>query len=158
MAVHRLGSASWALLRTRAATLADLSSLTPGGFAQAVSELLRDLGYHYVYAQLRSANGDAPGDVLARDPNGRRVLVACRGYGAREKVSAAELRAFAERLAAHPSAEAGMVVTTASFAAGAWAHGLRRGIHLVDGSDLVRLLAATSRLAPAPRRRLEWTG
>ena len=161
MAIHRPTSAAWAVVRRRSrdGTLAELSSLTRGGFARIVAEVLRQRGYHFVYIQPWGPTRDAPGYILAKDPEGRRVLVACWGYRAGEKVTVSELRTFTERLADHPTAELGIVVTTSSFATGAWVDGLRRRIQLIDGTDLVRLLASTTPVAPAPapRRRLEWS-
>ncbi len=117
-------------------------------FEHLVGEAYRRLGYH-----VRETGGDdrhGGADLVLRK-HGQTTLVECKRWRLR-KVRVATLRELQGVMAAE-HAQHGVVVTTSTFTQDALAFALDRGIELVDGPQLLKLLHSVRKTAAMPPRR-----
>lgn len=119
-------------------------------FQQLVGEAYRRLGYHVRETGADDRHGGV--DLILRK-QGRTTLVECKRWRLR-KVRSATLRDLQNLMVAE-RAEAGLLVTTSSFTSEALGFASERGIDLVDGPQLLKLLQSVRRqaiAAPRPAR------
>lgn len=134
--------------RIKAATLAELLSLTPQRFEEAVAQLLRDEGYSRV--RVHGGAGDLQADVTAVAPAGQRVVVQCKRYSPGRKVGSPTVQSFIGMATVHHRVPIGMIVTTSEFTAPAAELARRYGIDLVDGKALVDRIRRQRESAAVP--------
>jgi restriction system protein len=120
-------------------TLGDLLVLTPAEFEEAVADLFRQLGYRNVTRTGRA--GDLTADIVARDPDGRSVVIQCKRYAPGSQVGSPDIQRFIGMLITQHKADQGIFVTTAAFSRPAreLAHG--KALELIDGPALTARLA-----------------
>jgi restriction system protein len=121
-------------------TLAGLRALEPEGFESAVGELLRALGYGEVAHT--GGGGDLCADLTCATARGELVVVQCKRYGVRRRVSSPEIQQFLGMMTIHHRAQRGLYVTTSSYTRQALALAQRHApaIELIDGERLVELM------------------
>ncbi len=123
-------------------TLRIVRSLPPKGFEALCQRILRESGFEEVNVTGRSGDGGIDGQGILKINSfvSFRVLFQCKRY--RDAVSPSFVRDFRGAMAGR--AEKGIIITTGHFTAQAETEASRDGaqpIELVDGHDLVKLLA-----------------
>ncbi|MCH7879406.1 MAG: restriction endonuclease [candidate division Zixibacteria bacterium] len=114
-------------------TLSDLLSLTPSQFERLVEMLFESMGYS---TALTKASGDKGVDIRLR--NGDVLeLVQCKRYTG--NVPVATVREFLGVMVDH-NVHKGFIVTTGHFSVPACEFASDKGIHLIDGTELVETL------------------
>ncbi|MBB4926467.1 restriction endonuclease [Kitasatospora kifunensis] len=128
----------------------DLFTMDPIAFEELIAELFRARGYR-VATTARS--GDEGVDVVAIDPDpvtGGKIVIQAKRY--RSTVSPTAVRDL-DSTVRHHGAIKGILVTTAHFGRGSYAYIENKPLSLVNGPELVELLAEQGlrgRLGPAP--------
>ncbi|MEU5088853.1 restriction endonuclease [Streptomyces sp. NPDC021356] len=112
----------------------DYEALDPDGFEQAVAALCERDGCSSV--EVVGGAGDLGADVVAVDPQGRRVIVQCKRYGDGNRVGSQELQRFGGTCFTVHEADVAAVVTTSEFTAPAVEYAAQCGIVCVDGQAL----------------------
>ncbi|MER5302283.1 restriction endonuclease [Streptomyces lasiicapitis] len=122
-------------------------ALSPGGFEHAVARLCRRDGCTRVEV-LGGAN-DRAGDVRARTPDGRLLLVQCKRYGEKKKVASEVLYQVNGTYRETHGCDLAAVVTTSSFTASAvdWNSDIDQPLKLFGSRQL---LAWAQETGPAP--------
>ncbi|MEU4684933.1 restriction endonuclease [Streptomyces xinghaiensis] len=90
---------------------------------------------------------DLGADVVANDPDGRRIVIQCKRYGPSNKVGSQELQRFGGTCFTVHEADVAALVTTSSFTEPAVDYAARTGIRCFDGAALA---AWADRTGPAP--------
>ena len=124
--------------RLSAPRLAELLQLTPAQFEQAISELLRDLGYRDI-KRLGGA-GDLAADISCRDQQGRFVVVQCKRYRPGSRIGSPAIQHFIGMQTVHHQADYGIFVTSSEYTQAAIDLATLHGIVLLDGAELSRLM------------------
>ncbi|MEU8959035.1 restriction endonuclease [Streptomyces sp. NPDC048518] len=115
-------------------TPVDYAALDPDGFEQAIADLCaRDACQD---AQVVGGACDLGADVLAVAPDGRRVVIQCKRYGADHKVGSQDLQRFGGTCFTVHEADVAALVTTSDFTAPALEYAEQCGIVCVNGADL----------------------
>jgi restriction system protein len=109
------------------------TSGTPGG----------QQGYRHV--RCVGGPGDLNADITGTDPQGRSVVVQCKHYTPRNRIGSPTMQTFIGMAYVHHKADRAIFVTTSTYTDDARAFGRRHGITLIDGADLVRMVAKTKR-------------
>ncbi|MFD8554747.1 restriction endonuclease, partial [Streptomyces fradiae] len=123
----------------------DHDAVDPQGFEHTVAALcVRD---GCTRSEVSGGPGDLGADVVATTPDGRRLVVQCKQYGAGHPVGSADLQRFGGTCFAVHEAEVAVVVTTSTFTAPAVEYAAALGIVCVDGEALA---AWTDGGAPPP--------
>ncbi|MEU7567120.1 restriction endonuclease [Streptomyces fradiae] len=123
----------------------DHDAVDPQGFEHTVAALcVRD---GCTRSEVSGGPGDLGADVVATTPDGRRLVVQCKQYGADHPVGSADLQRFGGTCFAVHEAEVAVVVTTSTFTAPAVEYAAALGIVCVDGEALA---AWTDGGAPPP--------
>jgi restriction system protein len=122
-------------------TVRDLQALSPSGFENAVSELLRRQGFRDV--ELVGGTGDIGADIRAKDPKGRPVIVQCKRYADQVQVDSPAMQRFLGSLT-HYQALRGIFVTTSTFTLPARKLAATHGIELWDAVHLTGQMAHSS--------------
>ncbi|MEU3255372.1 restriction endonuclease [Streptomyces sp. NPDC006997] len=91
--------------------------------------------------------GDLGADVVARAPDGRRLVIQCKWYGEENKVGSQDLQRFGGTCFAVHGADLALVVTTSGFTLPAVEYAEQCGIVCVDEEALRAWAAGT---APSP--------
>ncbi|MFF2571072.1 restriction endonuclease [Streptomyces sp. NPDC058084] len=122
-------------------------ALSPGGFEVAVARLCRRDGCSQV--TVLGGAGDRAGDVKARTPDGRWLLVQCKRYGETNKVGAEVLYQVNGTYRETHQCDTAAVVTTSTFTASAvdWNTDLDAPLRLFGSRQLLDWAAGTG---PAP--------
>ncbi|MFF9204406.1 restriction endonuclease [Streptomyces sp. NPDC014986] len=122
-------------------------ALSPGGFEHAVARLCQRDGCTRVEV-LGGAN-DRAGDVRARTPDGRWLLVQCKRYGEGKRVSVEVLYQVNGTYRESHGCDLAAVVTTSTFTSSAvdWNSDLDQPLRLVGSRQL---LAWAQQQGPAP--------
>ncbi|MCZ0984005.1 restriction endonuclease [Streptomyces diastatochromogenes] len=119
----------------------------PGGFEIAVARLCRRDGCTRV--QVLGGAGDRAGDVKARTPDGRWLLVQCKRYAETNKVTAETLYQVNGTYRETHRCDTAAVVTTSTFTSSAvdWNTDLDAPLRLFGSRQLLDWAAGTG---PAP--------
>ncbi|MFJ9641358.1 restriction endonuclease [Streptomyces sp. NPDC101178] len=91
----------------------DYAQLDPYAFEEAVAELCRRDGC--ADAAVVGGAGDLGADVLATTPDGRRLVVQCKRYGADNRAGSQDLQRFGGTCYAVHEADIALVVSTGGF-------------------------------------------
>lgn len=129
-------------------TVADYRQLNPTQFEHALADLCRRDGCTRV--TVVGGAGDLAADVLATTPDGRRILIQAKRYGAGNPVRSPAMQAVNGTYQAIHGADLAAVVTTSSFTPDAAAFGRRVGLRMFAEAELA---AWASKTGPAP-----WVG
>lgn len=117
-------------------TVEDLQKLTPVGFESLCKRVFESLGYE---VQLTKHSGDEGVDLVLRKPGeAGRSIAQCKKYAG--TVGPAIVREFYGTMK-HEEAARGYVITTGTFSLSAVSWAMGKGIVLVDGPELVSLMA-----------------
>ncbi|WP_328505221.1 restriction endonuclease [Streptomyces sp. NBC_00391] len=111
-------------------------ALDPDAFEQAVAELCRRDGCLDV--DVVGGAGDLGADVVARTPDGRRVVIQCKRYGDANRVGSQDMQRFGGTCFTVHGADVAAVVTTSDFTTPAIEYAEQCGIVCVDGRQLLR--------------------
>ncbi|MER0443050.1 restriction endonuclease [Streptomyces sp. Edi4] len=141
---RRRGRAGWATLPT---AIDGWRALSPGGFEEAVAQLCRRDGCTYV--TVLGGAGDRAGDVTARTPDGRWLLVQCKRFAEARKVRAEVLYQVNGTYRDTHRCDMAAVVTTSTFTTSAvdWNCDLEVPLRLFGSRQLLDWAAGTG---PAP--------
>ncbi|MFH9089437.1 restriction endonuclease [Streptomyces sp. NPDC017673] len=112
----------------------DCAELEPDGFEEAIADLCARDGCQEV--EVVGGAGDLGADVTAVTPDGRRVVIQCKQYGAANKVGSQDLQRFGGTCFTIHEADVAAVVTTSDFTAPALEYARQCGIVCVDGRAL----------------------
>ncbi|MGW2777347.1 restriction endonuclease [Streptomyces olivaceoviridis] len=112
----------------------DCAELEPDGFEEAIADLCTRDGCQEV--EVVGGAGDLGADVTAITPDGRRVVIQCKQYGAANKVGSQDLQRFGGTCFTIHEADVAAVVTTSDFTAPALEYARQCGIVCVDGRAL----------------------
>ncbi|WP_433405629.1 restriction endonuclease [Streptomyces sp. CA-146814] len=96
-----------------AAHLVDYAQLDPYAFEEAVAELCRRDGC--ADAEVVGGAGDLGADVVGTTPDGRRLVVQCKRYGADNRAGSQDLQRFGGTCYAVHEADIALVVSTGGF-------------------------------------------
>lgn len=130
-----------------ARTIDDVRAMNWREFEQLVADLFRRQGYR-VEETGQTAGGDGGVDLVLRDGKAAAHLVQCKHY--REwKVTLPQVREFFGAMAAHATRCEGIYVTCGQFTEDARAFAADKPIRLIDGNELLSLLADGNVLTPA---------
>jgi restriction system protein len=114
------------LERDRAIAVTD--AMTGSEFEQWFARLLEVSGFHAV--EVRGGAGDRGADVVARTPDGRRVVVQCKRQSLHNRVGSAAIQRFAGTCREVHGGQLCMIVTNGFFTAG-------DGVRLARQLDIV---------------------
>ncbi len=118
-------------------TLDRLYALTPSEFEQVVAKMLERSDYAQV--EVVGGSGDLCADIKAIGDQGELVVVQCKRYAAKRRVSSGEMQQFVGMIAVYHHANKGIYVTTSSYTKDARKLGEQSGIELIDGERLVKI-------------------
>ena len=125
-------------------TIPDLHAMTWQQFEQLVADLFRRQGY-----RVHETGGQSDGGVdLILDKDGDEHLVQCKQYKA-WKVGAPRVREFYGAMAAHATQCEGIYVTCGRFTREASEFANGKPLRLIDGYELLEMIAQTNNVAPA---------
>lgn len=122
----------------RARTLGEMLALDPSQFEEFVADVLRRQSFKNV--RRVGGSGDLNADVVARDSNGRSVVVQCKRYKPGNRIGSPAIQTFIGMVAVHHKADRGIFVTTSSYTNDARRLAQQHGITLWDGGDLTRMV------------------
>ncbi|MFK0118067.1 restriction endonuclease [Streptomyces sp. NPDC090994] len=108
--------------------------LEPDGFEHAVAALCARDGCPET--EVVGGPQDLGADVLARTPDGRRMVVQCKRYGDGHKVGSQDMQRFGGTCFTVHEAEVAVLVTTSDFTAPALSYAQQCGIVCVNGEEL----------------------
>jgi len=111
-------------------------------FESDVRRLLEAMGFQVQHVAA-STRGDQGIDIYATkdaEPDQENWIIYCRHCRGSRKVPPRAARDLADALAAYPAGTRGMMVTDSNFSPGAASAARQRGIRLVDGSEMSRML------------------
>ncbi|MDW8803489.1 restriction endonuclease [Streptomyces scabiei] len=112
----------------------DYAALTPEEFEEAIAALCeRD---RCTGVEVAGGAGDLGADVLAAAPDGSRIVIQCKQYGAMHRVGSQDLQRFGGTCFTVHGAEVAVLVTTSDFTAPALEYAEQCGIVCVDGEAL----------------------
>ncbi|MDX3517747.1 restriction endonuclease [Streptomyces scabiei] len=112
----------------------DYAALTPEEFEEAIAALCEHDGCTAV--EVVGGAGDLGADVLAAAPDGSRIVIQCKQYGASHRVGSQDLQRFGGTCFTVHEAEVAVLVTTSDFTAPALEYAEQCGIVCVDGEAL----------------------
>ncbi|MFH8221080.1 restriction endonuclease [Streptomyces sp. NPDC018057] len=115
-------------------TVVDYAALDADAFEQAVAALCERDGCGSV--EVVGGAGDLGADVVAVDPQGRRLIVQCKRYGEDNRVGSQELQRFGGTCFTVHEAGVAALVTTSGFTAPAVEYAAHCGIVCMDGEGL----------------------
>ncbi|WP_194817949.1 restriction endonuclease [Nocardia sp. XZ_19_385] len=122
------------------------NSLSPAEFEQALAALCRRDGCTEV--RVVGGSGDLGADVIARAPDGRRIVLQAKRYRSDRRVGSQDVQRFGGTAHTIHAADVAAVVTTArAFTAQATAYAARAGILLMPAKALA---AWESQTGPTP--------
>ncbi|MFE7760525.1 restriction endonuclease [Streptomyces sp. NPDC057438] len=113
---------------------ADYDALTPEEFEEAVAALCERDGCTAV--EVVGGAGDLGADVVAAAPDGSRIVIQCKQYGASHRVGSQDLQRFGGTCFTVHEADVAALVTTSDFTAPALEYAEQCGIVCVDGEAL----------------------
>jgi restriction system protein len=113
---------------------ADYAALTPEEFEEAIAALCEHDGCTAV--EVVGGAGDLGADVLAAAPDGSRIVIQCKQYGAAHRVGSQDLQRFGGTCFTVHEADVAVLVTTSDFTAPALEYAEQCGIVCVDGEAL----------------------
>ncbi|MFG3155624.1 restriction endonuclease [Streptomyces sp. NPDC048219] len=134
-----------------ATVVPDPDVLSPDEFEQAIADLCIRDGCAEV--EVVGGAGDLGADVLAVAPDGRRLVIQCKRYGADNKVGSEELQRFGGTCFTVHEADVAILVTSSDFTAPAADYAEQCGIVCVDGR---RLCAWSEGAGPEPWSAQPW--
>ncbi|MEU9593354.1 restriction endonuclease [Streptomyces sp. NPDC048193] len=134
-----------------ATVVPDPDVLSPDEFEQAIADLCIRDGCAEV--EVVGGAGDLGADVLAVAPDGRRLVIQCKRYGADNKVGSEELQRFGGTCFTVHEADVAILVTSSDFTAPAADYAEQCGIVCVDGR---RLRAWSEGAGPEPWSAQPW--
>ncbi|MFI5688013.1 restriction endonuclease [Streptomyces sp. NPDC051636] len=123
----------------------DHDALDPDEFEQTIAALCERDGCSPV--EVVGGAGDLGADILAVTPDGRRVVIQCKRYGATNRVGSEDLQRFGGTCYTVHEADVAVVVTTSGFTAPAAEYAELCGIVCVDRRAL---RAWSDNTGPAP--------
>ncbi|WP_440899916.1 restriction endonuclease [Actinosynnema sp.] len=129
------------------AQVASTDGMTGKEFEQLVARLLQRDGYADV--RIPGGSGDLGADVMATAPDGSVVVVQCKRYSEKARVSSPDMQKFLGTCFTEHDADHAWFVTTTRFSEPARDLGTRRGVTLVDRSALAEWMARGASVAPA---------
>ncbi|KFG04051.1 restriction endonuclease [Streptomyces scabiei] len=109
-------------------------ALTPEEFEEAIAALCAHHGCTAV--EVVGGAGDLGADVVATAPDGSRVVIQCKQYGASHRVGSQDLQRFGGTCFTVHEADVAVLVTTSDFTAPALEYADQCGIVCVDGEAL----------------------
>jgi restriction system protein len=95
--------------------------------------------------------GDLNADIIARDAQGRRVVVQCKQYAPANRIGSPTIQTFIGMVHVHHKAQIGIFVTTSSYTDAALDLARQHGLIVYDGSDLGRMMARSQNGAASGR-------
>lgn len=110
------------------------AALDADGFEDAIAALCERDGCSDV--RVVGGAGDLGADVIATAPDGRRLVVQCKCYGATTKVGSQDLQRFGGTCYAVHEAEIAVCVTTSEYTGPALDYAEQCGILCLDGEEL----------------------
>ncbi|MFF9040982.1 restriction endonuclease [Streptomyces sp. NPDC014892] len=113
---------------------ADYDALTPEEFEEAVAALCERDGCTAV--EVVGGAGDLGADVVAAAPDGSRIVVQCKQYGAQHRVGSQDLQRFGGTCFTVHEADVAVLVTTSDFTAPALEYAEQCGIVCMGGEAL----------------------
>lgn len=119
-------------------TLDDIRQLTPATFERLVAQLLTFQGYTQV--TVTGGSGDLCVDIKAISPQNQVVVVQCKRYNAKKKVSSKEVQQFIGMMHVQHRAERGLYITTSSYTSYAEVMQKNERIELIDGKALLMMI------------------
>ncbi|MEU0335410.1 restriction endonuclease [Streptomyces sp. NPDC006193] len=131
----------------------DYDALDADEFEQAVAALCTRDGCSGV--EVVGGAGDLGADVLAVAPDGRRVVIQCKRYGAGHRVGSQDLQRFGGTCYTVHEADVAVLVTTSDFTAPAAEYAEQCGIVCLDRSGLQAWSDGTG---PEPWRLVDGAG
>jgi restriction system protein len=128
-------------------SIKDLRQLSPGDFEQTIADLFRRQGYR---VDEMGGAGDGGVDLVLRRDGDESIahLVQYKRY-TNWKVGVTEVREFYGAMAAHRSRCEGLFVTCGRYTAEARAFAVGKPIRLIDGHELLSMLAKINPITPA---------
>ncbi|WP_328841318.1 restriction endonuclease [Streptomyces europaeiscabiei] len=120
--------------RPAAEVTVDYDALTPEGFEEAIAALCERDGCSAV--DVVGGAGDLGADVVAVTPEGSRVVIQCKHYGASHRVGSQDLQRFGGTCFTVHEADVAVLVTTGDFTAPALEYADQCGIVCVDRETL----------------------
>ncbi|MFM9587931.1 restriction endonuclease [Streptomyces scabiei] len=112
----------------------DYDALTPEEFEEAIAALCEHHGCAAV--EVVGGAGDLGADVVAAAPDGSKVVIQCKQYGASHRVGSQDLQRFGGTCFTVHEADVAVLVTTSDFTAPALEYADQCGIVCVDGEAL----------------------
>lgn len=128
------------------AQVASTDDMTGKEFEQLVARLFERDGYTNV--GIPGGSGDLGADVLATAPDGSVVVVQCKRYSEKARVSSPDMQKFLGTCFTEHGADHAWFVTTTRFSEPARDLGTRRGVTLVDRSALAEWMARGASVTP----------
>ncbi|GGW10459.1 restriction endonuclease [Streptomyces capoamus] len=126
-----------------AVPVTDFAALDPDGFEQAIAELCALCDCREV--EVVGGAGDLGADVVARTPDGRRLVIQCKQYGDDNKVGSQDMQRFGGTCFTIHEADVAAVVTTSDFTEPALDYAAQCGIVCVNGDELAAWSRGTGR-------------
>ncbi|MFE7648500.1 restriction endonuclease [Streptomyces phaeoluteigriseus] len=117
-----------------ATDVTDYEALDPDEFEHAIADLCARDGCTDV--EVVGGAGDLGADVIAVAPDGRRLVLQCKRYGAGHKVGSQDMQRFGGTCFTVHEADVAVVVTTSDFTAPATEYATQCGILCVDAEGL----------------------
>ena len=128
------------------AQVASTDGMTGKEFEQLVARLFERDGYTNV--RIPGGSGDLGADVMATAPDGRVLVVQCKRYSEKARVSSPDMQKFLGTCFTEHNADDAWFVTTTRFSDPARDLGTRRGVKLVDRSALAEWMARGASVTP----------
>ncbi|MFE7901479.1 restriction endonuclease [Streptomyces sp. NPDC057424] len=127
--------------RTSVEVAVDYDALTPEEFEEAIAALCERDGCSAV--EVVGGAGDLGADVVAATPDGRRIVIQCKHYGASHRVGSQDLQRFGGTCFTVHEADVAVLVSTSDFTAPAMEYAEQCGIVCVDRETLEAWTAGT---------------
>ncbi|WP_326956027.1 MULTISPECIES: restriction endonuclease [unclassified Amycolatopsis] len=141
----RTARQAWELDVARSQEIARYHAMGSGEFERALAFLCTRDGC--AHAQVTGRAGDLGADVVAFAPDGRKIVLQAKRFGATKKVTSPDLQRFGGTCYTVHGAGVAVVVTTSTFTEPARQYAAHHGIRLFDAHGLA---AWASRTGPAP--------
>jgi len=136
LAQHRVRQARQRELDSHVASTDGMSGQD---FERLVARLLQRDGFSDV--RIPGGAGDLGADVMAKQPDGRTVVVQCKRYAVHRSVSSPDMQKFLGTCFHEHGADEAWFVTTTRFSKAASDLATRRGVRLVDRQQLAEWMA-----------------
>lgn len=120
--------------RVQYKSLDELKRMNPFKFEKYVADLYKSMGYS---VQQTKRTGDGGKDIIVQK-NGQTYYIECKRYA--KPISSSKMRDFVGACALGGKNVKGIYVTTSRFTSDAKSAARRKGIELIDGEKLTRMI------------------